>query len=62
VKLWRVVEFMPGRGGVFPINNTLYRSFSQAQAMRTRYLRNRGFENTDRVFIQETETDWVKTR
>lgn len=65
MKLYRVVAFLPGQGEVVPINKRIYRSVSQARAMRTRYLR--GWWHSDPpaghlVFVQEAEVEWAKLK
>lgn len=62
MKLYRVVEFYPSLGRIMPVTKTLYRSTSQAEAMRTRILQRRGYDRENLVFIEETDTEWTKVK
>lgn len=68
MKLYRVVQFHPSLGKVLPIHNRLYRSPSQARAMRTRHLGSMGLPRDEKyelaklVFVEATDTDWSKLK
>lgn len=62
MKLYRVVEFNPTTGLITPVNKTLYKSSSQAKAMRTRYLQEKNrYEFAKLVFVQTSnDIEWTK--
>lgn len=65
MKLYRVVEFHPSLGRIMPVTKALYRSLSQARAMRTRHLYRNSGANLPKgqlVFIEETDTEWTKLK